>query len=372
MDIVSIASLAGSVIIIVMLYFAGQNARTAPATFILAMFVAIGLMTFLALTGINETGANRNMLLGSTLGLIVALFISLIFAGKSAAPCQYEAHGSDLHAIRRSCEARNQANKTIMQFNTDRRNMPLLQRLRDAFVTTPEERTHGAAVTVVMAAKAHLAAIVPSWHRIRTEDLVDLDGARAGIQVIETRLRPLETIEQTAREIHQLGVNAVSALDNAIEDIRSAETYETIDAVSSNNGLSAVSTFANSKAKDSVKEARKAIDLLSHKTKTAIAEQLVVPGDMFDLILDITLDSGFDFISLLNIGKLIEARRKCEKARQQIANIEAELRTQYLTARDNAQAVRNEVAIIKQPYRERAIQELPDFARTYVPGIVAT
>ena len=369
MDIVTIVSIASAVFVIAMLSLTARKARTAPAPFLIAFIMGMGLTLVLIAARTNEVGHTRAIMLGAVLALVAAMLFNLIFAGKSMTPCKYEAHGSDMDAIHRSCAAFDEANETILAFNSNRRSMSFLQRLHDAFVTTEEERTHGSAVTTKIAARKHLDTIVPDWHRMRTEALVDQNKARAAVDVIETRLRPLETIEETARDVHQMATNAVAALDNAIEALQSAQNYETLDIASSNKGISAISTMANSAARDKVRDAKEAIDLLSHKAKTAIDQQLIAPGDTLDFILDMTLDNIFDFMSLFNIGKLIDARHQCEKVRERVTIIEAQLRTKYLAAREDAQAVRNEVAIVKQPYRETALQEIPEFARTFVPAI---
>lgn len=246
--------------------------------------------------------------------------------------------------------------------------MPLMERLRDAFVTTDHERDHGAALSTRTKAMEHLRAIVPQWHGMRTESLVDGNHVRVIVDEIETRLRPLETTEEAARDLHRCATDALIALDRALEAIESATTYETLDLVSNNTGISAVSTIASSEAADRVGEARASIERLSQATRSGIDQELLEPDDVFDLVLDMTLGDMFDFMSLFMLGKLSDAKTRCEEARQRVVATETRLATTLASAHSEAQVVRDEVAAVKKPYRDAALREMPESARGFVTG----
>ena len=368
MDTTTIALATGTTLVIALLAATTGRARTAPAPFVIALVVGTALAFILALSAFDATGSAGTIMLVTLALLILVMLGSLIAVGTRRTPSTYEAEGTDRNAIQRACEAHGQADRTITAFTADRGAKSPMQRLRDAFVTTETEIGHLSAVAVRNAARAHLTDIVPPWHRMRTEALVDENAVRPVVDMIETRLRPLEAVEEAARDVHRSAMDAVTALDEAIEALDSAQTYETLDLVTDNKGLSAVSTMANSTAQDRVAEAREAIDVLSRKTKAAIDEDLIAPGDTLDLFLDMAFDPGFDFLSLYNIGRLADARSRCEEARGRVAEIEARLRESHQAAHDAAQPVRDEIAAVKRPYHQRAMTEMPEIARTFVPA----
>lgn len=368
MDMTTIALAAGTALVIALLAATTARAHTAPAPFVITLIVGTALAFVLAPATFGASGKAGTIMLITLALLILVMLASLITVGTRRTPSTYEAEGSDRNAIQRACEAHGQADRTISAFTADRGAMSPMQRLCDAFVTTETEIGHLSAVAIRNAARAHLTDIVPPWHRMRTETLVDENAVRPVVDMIETRLRPLEAVEEATLDVLRSATDAVTALDEAIEALDSAQTYETLDLVSDNKGLSAVSTMANSTAQDRVGEARAAIDVLSRKTKSAIDEELVAPGDTLDLFLDMAFDPGFDFLSLYNIGRLSDARSRCEEARVRVSEVEVRLRERHQEAHDAAQPVRDEIAAVKRPYHQRAMTEMPEIARTFVPA----
>ena len=368
MDTTTIALATGTTLVIALLAATTGRARTAPAPFIIALVAGTALACILVPRFFGPNGSAGTIMLITLVMLLLVMLGSLIAVGTRRTPSPYEAEGSDRDAIHRACEAHGRADRTISAFTAERGGMPLMQRLRDAFVTTETEIGHVSAVAIRDSARAHLTDIVPAWHRMRTEALVDENAVRPVVNMIETRLRPLEAVEEATLDVYRSATDAVTALDEAIEALDSAQTYETLDLVSDNKGLSAVSTMANSTAQDRVGEAREAIDVLSRKTKSAIDEDLVAPGDTLDLFLDMAFDPGFDFLSLYNIGRLSAARSRCEEARVRVSEIEVRLRERHQAAHDAAQPVRDEITAVKRPYHQRAMTEMPEIARTFVPA----
>lgn len=357
--------LAGGLCAVILLVMAGREAKRAPAMFATACLLAGALAIGAALDERIMTTSTKVALI--CVPIIIALTIILIATARHrTVPALYEAEGTDMEAIRRACRAQEDALRVIEEMNRRRDEMPILERIRDAFVTTPEETRVVAAVRNKVLTDEHLHRIVPVWHEGRVREIASMRGDGAIIAEMHSRLQPLEEVEQAERTVHDLALDALRAIDRAISQIDSAKSYEMMDAVTSNKGISVVSSMSTSSARNCVERAREAVVRLSEGTRVAIDGKMIAPDDTFDLILDMAMDSAFDFMSIFNLGKLSKAKERCQEVRAKVAAVEVDLSQKFKDAEKAASAVRDEIDAWLKPHRYSAREELPPLARTHL------
>ena len=353
--------------VLVAMGLTARTARTAPAPFAAACIASLAACTTLVLHGIGRDFAPwMTMLMTSFVLCIVTLtwLVSVMSAERAA--WGYDAQGEDDGAIAGACLIHHQADAAIAAFDADRKRMSWFDRFRDSFVTTTEEERIAEQHGRRAGALAHLERIVRPWYDGRVETLVDGDGARPDVETLKRDLAPLAAAEDTARHVHELSIDAMNALNTAISSLDTAQTYETLDAVSSNKGIALVSSMQNSSASTDVQNANVAIARLSEASRQAIDSDLAVHDDTFDLILDMAVDSAFDFMSFYNVSRLRDAEARCRAAWDRVASIEPALRTALETAIATAQPARNRLDARLQPYREAALHELPTTAKRLI------
>lgn len=168
------------------------------------------------------------------------------------------------------------------------------------------------------------------------------------------------------RHVHNLSVEAIAALDTAISSLETAKTYETIDAFSSNNAISVMSTVQTSSASDDVQEANAAIGRLREASRQEVPASLSAPSDAFDLMMDLCIDSVFDFMSFYNMKRLGDAKTRCHQARDRVMEIERALLRDVQKAATAADPVRTALSDLRATYALKASKELPAAARKYV------
>lgn len=353
--------------------FTARSARTAPALFAAACIASLATCAALVLHGIGrDFGPWMTMLMTSFVLCMVTLawLVAMITAEQAASG--YEARGEDDGAIVGACLVHDQAVSTIAAFADDRKRMTWFDRLRDSFVTTTQEERiveqHGRRA----GALAHLERIAGPWHDARVETLIDADGARSDVEALQQALAPLAEAEDAARHVHELSIHAMNALNAAIASLNTAQTYETLDAVSNNKGIALVSSMQNSTASTDVQNANVAIARLSEATRQAIDSNLAVHDDTFDLILDMAVDSAFDFMSFYNVSRLRDAETRCRAAWDRVASIEPSLRATLETAIATARPARDDLDARLRPYGDAAMRELPTTAQRVITQMETT
>lgn len=369
MDTLDVASAVATALFIALFIIIAKNARTAPGSFMFALSMGAALLTVMASELTDATRVSWNVITIS-MGMIGTTMITgLILTSRSTKATIYNDYGSGIHAIYRAGDAYDQADRKIRVLNDRRKTMPFLKRLRDAFITTNDEEELAAAISVKRSAQTHLEAVVPAWHRVRTEELIDQKSVRATINEIEKRLEPLEKAEKSAHDAHRSAADAIVALDIAIDALEDAQGYEAVDLVTSNKGFAAASTLANSDAQNKMERAKEALERLSQKTNEMVKRDLIKPDDTLDLIFDFASGDMFDFMSLLTISQLEDACKQCREERARIVPIERQLDELYEKALGKAQKVRDDLVFTRQPYREKAMREMPYIAWSFVHPI---
>lgn len=171
-----------------------------------------------------------------------------------------------------------------------------------------------------------------------------------------------------ARQLLALADSAHSKLIYAADACASAHTTEAFDLFTKNKAISVLSSLQTSSASDAIKDAQKALDRLSsevpeHRTE----ERLLLPSDLFDLIVDLAIAPGFDVLSWINMGKLSEAEDKCRQAADRLKEVQRALKSHAL---ELAGVARIEVATlrsIEMPFIMAAYEEVPEPIRGKPP-----
>lgn len=177
-----------------------------------------------------------------------------------------------------------------------------------------------------------------------------------------------------ASRISKLAADARTALEAAASACSSASTYEMMDAVSSNKGISAMSTMQTSSAKTKVAEAKEAVAELRGAASEAshLRAEINMPDDMMDLAFDFALDLPLDILSILNIGKLSGAAGKCREAAEQIERMQPSMENKVTATSDALDTEQAELAEIEKPYLAQARENVPHGLRFAVPQVTPT
>lgn len=229
--------------------------------------------------------------------------------------------GEDLASIRTASDLREQARRAVVDFDAGRNGWALHRRLLDAFVVSPDETIRDGAVRRIAIADAHIARFVPAWTLARADELLaaDPEGSARADAAHEAHVPHRRRIDAATRLL-DLARTAATDLSQAISDLESARTMEIMDAASSNKAIAAMSHASTSTASSSVERAQESMRLLSHEAEI-LSQDLPRVGDTIDFVLDMALDSAFDFMSWLNVGRLGTAMDQC---RQALAKVEQE------------------------------------------------
>jgi hypothetical protein len=236
---------------------------------------------------------------------------------------------------------------------------------------TDHEHLRDEAERIVASCDAHLATAVPEWTTQEAYRTIALDAdATARHALALERHRPHRLIVETAERLEGLALRAENDLVEAISDLRSASTTETIDAVSSNKGIAVISSMQNQEASDSVKRAQASIEALRAETDRVSAE-LTGVDDTLDLIMDLAWDGVFDFMSFLNVGRLDSARRRCEEALARVTIERERLGRIVETAIADAKPTLDAVHAVTASHLRMAVDQLPDGVRALAPVVLA-
>ena len=138
-------------------------------------------------------------------------------------------------------------------------------------------------------------------------------------------LIPLEAADEFKQSIGKFK----GLISTALSEIDDAQSMETMDMFTKNKGISLMSTFANSDARDAVnrvKSAAPAFEAAAQKYQESYKDFSVGKiqagfGDMTDLVFDFMFD-GFDFMSIFSLSALGNAEDNMEKVKHQVKDIE--------------------------------------------------
>jgi hypothetical protein len=174
---------------------------------------------------------------------------------------------------------------------------------------------------------------------------------------------------ETAQALYEAAEKAVSAFVNAASACHSASTMETMDAVTNNPGIAAMSTVSTGNAKTAVHTANTAHEefVRLYGATQALVDPIHAPDDMMDFLLDLAMPSSFDILSIVNVGRLSSIAAACDEAAGRLVGARdtvrrtLEERTVPLDERKSA------LLSIEMPYRERAAATVPPELRFAVP-----
>jgi hypothetical protein len=179
-------------------------------------------------------------------------------------------------------------------------------------------------------------------------------------QSLKKSLENTQKRERKVRRLRELVVTANSRFIAAKRDCESASSMEMLDLMSNNKGISLLSTLQTSDASSSISSARRALrELMDVMPKRVGKQEIENPDDWLDLAFDLSFDPIFDVFSWINMGKLDDAAKQCEKA---INSLSALLKKLDGTIRGLKIKIDNDTAAMKaieKPYIDAALAELP-------------
>ncbi|HAV11311.1 MAG TPA: hypothetical protein DCX32_02095 [Candidatus Moranbacteria bacterium] len=114
-------------------------------------------------------------------------------------------------------------------------------------------------------------------------------------------------------------------IDIALSEIGDAQGMETIDLLSSNKGIAALSYMENSEASDAIDEVRAAVKIfqeavIAYKDSSGGFQSSKIEteiGDGIDLVFDFALE-GFDFMSIFTLSALGDAEDELSDVREKV------------------------------------------------------
>lgn len=238
----------------------------------------------------------------------------------------------------------------------------MTRRLLDyLFDTAPEKALEAAEDRMAVARKeaADAVTIAVSGAAMRLLSLASSDVDRRKVQF--ERLRAVREGSRSAEKMLGLAKRARSALHKASEACSSASSMELMDTVSSNKGISVMSSVSTSNARSAVAEAQEALADLRNAVDAAarLKADVDVPDDMLDLVIDFAIDLPFDFLSLMNMSKLDSAGEKCDEAKDAVSAIIPRLKKDVDLAREALQREESALAAIDGPYIRKASVSVP-------------
>jgi hypothetical protein len=142
-------------------------------------------------------------------------------------------------------------------------------------------------------------------------------------QVVEAKQRLAKMLKATR--------GCLSCVNDAQSSVSSAQTYETLDMVSDNQGLSALSYMQTSSANDHIEEVNAAVARLNRLLREegqAVQGELAGVSDLLDLVAD-QFGNGFDFSSLMNLSSLSSASSSLEDIETRVRQVHDGLDERY-------------------------------------------
>lgn len=361
MDMLHFGVLVGGAIITFLTVRAWFVRTSAPGTMAatglwMAGFVALGLVMA------DDVGPLWYVL------CLVALVAGGVIAVRTAPKHQDPViEGDDLEAIHEASAIRDQGRAAIDAFGKGRLGMGIAQRLVDSFVVSPDERIRDVAVRRVDVAQERIDALLAPWTLNRAEELIrERPQAAALADSAHHAHVPHRIRIEAAERLLMLGRTAERDLQSAISSLDSARSMEMLDAVSSNKGISAMSTSATSSASSAVRRAQESIHRLSSEAG-ALSHALPHVSDGFDFVLDMTIDLPIDFMSWMNMGRLSTAIDRCRAALAEIERDVARLDELHRRAVADGEPTLVEWRRATDPFVADAVAELPETVRHEAP-----
>lgn len=132
-------------------------------------------------------------------------------------------------------------------------------------------------------------------------------------------------------------------VEDALGEVDDAQSWETIDLVSDNNGFSFVSHMETEEAADAIENVNEATERFQNAVKEYKAFTQSKPvSDLTDVKLDDTLDlfmdfafDGFDFMSIINLSELNDAEDALNNLNSEVSRIKEVADQHYSEAKAN-------------------------------------
>lgn len=241
---------------------------------------------------------------------------------------------------------------------------PLFSRIYEWFLspkTTPAQVALCDAETSFKVAKVSAYRAAQQWVRLCAEyRLADNAVDTQQCQRLQASLDNAQKRKETLRRLQELADTARRCFRKALADSKSASDMELFDLVSTNTGISILSTMETEDAASSLRQAKKSLhDLAEAMPKRSSHQEIEIPDDWLDLAFDFCFEPFFDFLSWSNMEKLDSAASKCEQVIDAIEPLLSKLNNtiQCLSAKiDNDTAA---IKAIEKTYVEAAIADLP-------------
>ncbi|HDX8429781.1 TPA: hypothetical protein RQN23_004508 [Aeromonas veronii] len=227
--------------------------------------------------------------------------------------------------------------------------------------TTPAQVALCDAESRLKLAKVSAYRAAQQWVRYSAEHrLADNAVDTQQCQRLQVSLENAQKRKEKVLRLLALADTAHRCFGKALADSRSASDMEFIDLVSTNTGISILSTLETEDAASSLRQAKKSLrDLAEAMPKRSSHQEIEIPDDWLDLAFDFCFEPFFDFLSWSNMEKLDSAASKCEQVIDAIEPLLSKLNNtiQCLSAKiDNDTAA---IKAIEKTYVEAAIADLP-------------
>jgi hypothetical protein len=134
-------------------------------------------------------------------------------------------------------------------------------------------------------------------------------------------------VERKLYDIVCDGSSCLSSISAALDKNKSASNTELIDALTNNPGVSILSNMetngANNAAKKASKKSKKYVDKVKKLQNILTSNEVSVEhvNDDLDLVMDLVFDMDFDFLSIMNMFKLDNAKKDLISLRNDIESI---------------------------------------------------
>ncbi|NVL48672.1 hypothetical protein F2S72_01520 [Pseudomonas syringae pv. actinidiae] len=192
------------------------------------------------------------------------------------------------------------------------------------------------------------------------------DSQRHAEQTV--RLSKADKRKQKVGHWYGLADSAHCMLLAAASNCDSASNMEMLDLVTSNKGISLLSSLETSDAADSIRVANEAVRSLADALpQRAGADDIDQPTDLMDLILDLSIDPPLDFLSWFNLTKLDDAAAECRRVAEQIAPLRAKLHSTLADVTSKCRAELQMLRDVEAPYLIHATSMVPDLIKCPVP-----
>lgn len=251
--------------------------------------------------------------------------------------------------------------RNAVEIDKQKRASSLWARLADAFTTTNAEGE------LVRAENHHEDALARGKQAARqwiiTTASQSLTESKEDAERHKAQIQALARAQARFERVHNLLVLAQDAgrqLAAARYACSAASSMELMDFASTNKCISALSHTETSGAAYKVKSANKAVRALAEELPKQTAQvDIDLPNDLLDFFLDMTIDPGFDLLSLVNMGKLNNAERQCAKMADKLKPLLEQLGDLDFDIQKKVDDERVALRQIERPYLEAATAQVP-------------